>query len=155
MFAKIKENPVAVCNVVCAVLMLLLVVLQFLPFWHYTANDAEAAASIQAYIWFPDDHKALESYLAEQIDGYSINSIVLMPILHLLLGVTGLVLCLKMCSHPLVALFPTTVGGVGLWGFLSQAALRMGSMWWLQLLICLMLTGMGVYALIVGLKKGV
>ena len=76
---------------VSVALMGLLLLLHFMPFWSYEG----ISTSIQTYIWFPSDHAQLETYLASQVGGeFSINSILLMPILVLVMTIAGIILCL-------------------------------------------------------------
>ena len=78
-------------NIITIILMGVLLVLHFLPFWSYDG----ISTSIQSYVWFPTDHAPLESYIAGQVGGdYQINDIVLMPILVLVMTVIGIILCI-------------------------------------------------------------
>ena len=96
------------------------------------------STSIQSYVWFPTDHAALESYIAGQVGGdYSINSIILMPIIVLVTTVAGIILCVAMSDNLLIGLIPLGCGLVGIWGYLSKAAFQLGTNWVLHLVICI------------------
>jgi len=125
-----------ICNIICIVLMGLLLVLHFMPFWSYDGMTT----SIQGYIWFPTDHAPLESYLAGQIGGdYSINSILLMPIMVLLTTVVGIVSSISMSDNLFVGILPLGCGLIGAVGYLSKAAFHLGTNWGLHLAVCVAL----------------
>ena len=123
-----------ICNIIGIVLMGALLVLHFRPFWNYDG----ISTSIQSYVWFPSDHAALESYIAGQVGGeYSINSIVLMPVIVLVATVVGIVLNISMSDNPLVSLVPIGCGIVGIWGYLTKPAFQLGTNWMLHLVVCI------------------
>lgn len=125
-----------ICNIIGIILMGALLVLHFMPFWSYDGM----ATSIQSYVWFPTDHAALESYISGQIGGsYSINSIVLMPVIVLVTIVIGIIMCIIMSDNLLVGLLPLGCGLVGIWGYLSKAAFQLGTNWSLHLIICIIM----------------
>lgn len=141
----------SVLNVVCAVLMLILLVLQFLPFWSY--GDPSVSVSIQEYIWFPGDHTGLDKELTALVSAdYSINDVLLMPILTLVLGAVGIVMCLFKSSNSRISLLPTACGLVGAFGYLTGAAFQVGSGWALHLVVCLLLVCAGLACLLSGRK---
>ena len=120
-------------NFVSVLLMGILLVLQFMPFW---SGDG-ATAAIQGYVWFPSGHP-IEPYLMGQLgESFAVNSIVLMPILVLVLGVAGIVLCIWKSDVSFMALIPLACGLVGIWGYLSQPAFQLGANWVLHLFVCI------------------
>lgn len=124
-----------ICNITCIILMAVILILQFMPFWSYDGMST----SIQAYIWYPSDHAPLETYLAGEIDGYTINNILIMPILVLVTSVAGIVLCLIKSGEPWSGLLPLVCGIAGLWGYLFKPAYRLGGNWVLHLIVCIAL----------------
>lgn len=105
-----------------------------MPFWSYEG----LSTSIQTYIWFPSDHAQLETYLASQVGGeFSINSILLMPILVLVMTVAGIVLCIWRWDIPYMSIIPLVCGMVGVWGYLTKPAFQLGSNWVLHLVVCI------------------
>lgn len=121
-------------NIISIVLMGALLVLHFMPFWSYDGMST----SIQSYVWFPTDHAALETYIAGQVGGeYSINSIILMPIIVLVTTVAGMILNIMFNDNLFVSLVPLGCGLVGVWGYLSKAAFRLGGNWSLHLIVCI------------------
>ncbi|MGN0762601.1 MAG: hypothetical protein ACI4MK_04395 [Aristaeellaceae bacterium] len=141
-----------VMNIACAVLALVLLVMQFTPFW-YMGEETEPV-SIGGYIWFPSDHGEVTSYLQEQVSSdFKINDVIGMPILVLLLSVATIVVCIWKMNNPLAGLLPIACGLSGVWGFLAKAAFRLGSTWGFQFTLCIGLIALGAAALVVGLKK--
>lgn len=143
-----------IMNIACAVLALVLLVMQFMPFW-YMGEETEPV-SIGGYVWFPSDHGEVTSYLQEQVNSdFKINDVIAMPILVLLLGAASMVVCIWQMNNPLVSILPIACGLSGVWGFLAKAAFRLGSTWGFQLALCIGLIALGAAALVVGLKKEV
>lgn len=144
------SNLTPILNVICAVLMLVLLVLlvlQFMPFGTY--GDPATPVSIQGYIWFPGDHTGLDKALKESVSAdYSINDVLLMPILTLVLGAVGIVLCLIQSDNPFVSLLPAACGLAGTWGYLTGAAFHVGSGWVFHLILCIALLALGLISLI-------
>lgn len=141
-----------VMNIACAVLALVLLVMQFTPFW-YMGEETEPV-SIGGYVWFPSDHGEVTSYLQEQVSSdFKINDVIAMPILVLLLGAATIVVCIWQMNNPLVGLLPIACGLSGVWGFLAKAAFRLGSTWGFQFALCIGLIALGAVALVMGLKK--
>ena len=138
---KYFENRLSACNVIAAILMVVLLILQFTPFWQYGENQT---ASVQGYIWFPSDHQELETYFLDTTGiSYDVNAVLMPPILMLIVGVIGVVLCLSRSDAAWTAVCPIACGGLTLWGFLTNAVLRLGCTWLLQLLIGSMLLLIG------------
>jgi len=153
MKAKCKTT-VTVMNCVCAMLMIALIVLQFVPFWTYGEQD-DQTASVASYVWFPDRYKELDKHFQTAVgDTYTINQIVLMPVLTLFLGAVGSVLCIVWRKSAMTGLLPACCGAVGMWGYLSKAVFRLGAGWQLHLAVCIALVLAGACVLISGLAEG-
>ncbi len=56
MLEQIRNNKREAIQILCAVLMTILLVLQSMPFWQYGES-----CSIGSCVWFPGDCKALEA----------------------------------------------------------------------------------------------
>ena len=57
------NNYKQTCNIVCAILTLVLIVLMFIPFWVFA--EQEVNASISDYLWFPTDEAELEGMMKD------------------------------------------------------------------------------------------
>lgn len=150
--SKKSSVNTSVLSILCAALMLILLVLQFMPFWQY--GDPATTVSIQGYIWFPGDHTGLDKALQESVSAdYSINDVLLMPILTLVLGAAGIVMCLIKSSNPFMSLLPVACGLVGVWGYLSSPAFHLGANWVLHLIICILILCVGLVSFFTGRKS--
>lgn len=146
------SNLTPTLNVICAILMLVLLVMQFMPFWTY--GDPATSVSIQGYIWFPGNHTGLDQALKESVSAdYSINDVLLMPILTLVLGAAGIVLCLLKSANPFVSLLPAACGLAGTWGYLTGTAFHVGSGWVFHLILCIVLLALGLISLLSSRQK--
>ena len=144
--AKINCGKTTVFNYVNAALMLVLLILQFVPFWTY--GEAGETASISQYIWFPTDYSEVEQYIAASLGtDFSINQILGMAILMLVLSAAGFALCLAKPGQPLVSLLPTACGLTGVIGYLTSPAMQLGTGWVLHLLVCAGMLAMGLAVL--------
>ncbi len=123
---------------ISAVLMILLLLMQFTPFWQ--VGDGAASVSIQGYVWFPGNHLDLTKELQTQLNdpSFEVGRIVLMPVLELVLCCVGAVFCFAKSNNPLVMLFPAAAGIAGIWGYL-EPAFRSGHLWPLHLALSVLL----------------
>ncbi len=151
MLEKIKSNKAAMCMLISAVLMVILLVLQFTPFWHH--GEAGESCSISSYVWFPGDQKALETWLGSQAADHDLNSFVGMPILILALSAAGAVICLIKPDKGATPLLSTACGLAGMIGYLTTPALKLGTGWAWHLLICIALLALGVYGVVQWVKE--
>ena len=132
-----KKNNVSyakIFNYVCVVLMLLLLVTQFLPFWTCPGCE-DGVASVSDYVWFPDHHKDITNDIMKEIYGkkFEVSEVVLTPILILVSCVLGIIFCIKNASNPLTAIIPLIGGATGVVGYLTTPGLQAGQNWILHL----------------------
>ena len=125
MASRTNNGLARICNYICVVLMLVILVFQFLPFWHYSTEEESFATSIQTYIWFPGECRDLDDYLAEQTGNEDIEAgqILGMPILVLVRG------------------------------FLSTPAFQLGSNWVVSLVLCIAVLLVSLVSLLTLAKK--
>lgn len=143
-------NRTSGLNYACAVVMLLLVVLLFVPFW----NTGEETVSINSYVWMPSEQKGLESYFADALgEKPDINEVVTAPVFLLLLGVLGAPLCIIMGQSTFGSLLGIPFGIVGIWGYATCPVLQLGALWELHLALCIAALALSLGALISGLRK--
>ena len=142
-------------NILCAILMVILLAMQFMPYWHM--EEKEKSVSIQGFTWFPTDNQDLESFIREETGeaDFGVTRIIGMPILELFLCAIGAVLCCCKSSNPLMLIFPTAAGLFGLWGYLTKPAFRLGGSWAFHLILCIILLILGAAGLVYGLKDRV
>ena len=138
----IDRDPKTI-NLICIGLMLLMLILQFVPFWHYDGT----ASSINGYVWFPTDHADTEAWLQSQIgDWFTIQHLFAQPVLQLLLAVIGIIVCLAGADSKWPLLIPAACGVVGVWGYLSESALQLGSGWIFHLIVSIAMISVSILA---------
>lgn len=122
------NNYKQTCNIICAVLTLVLIVLMFMPFW--VIPEQEIDASIADYLWFPTDHEALEDAikdwngLSKKADYVELkNDIVLGLFFSFVLGAVGVVIGGVIKRKTIVAPLFGAVAGVWMTAlYVSQVA---------------------------------
>jgi len=135
-----KKQTVKICNILCAVLMLALILCHLMPFW--TLNGE--SLSLQEFIWFCTEHADISSYLGSVDPQFSMNSFIVAPVLIFVSAVLGAVFYVTKPNRIWTAVFPITCGIVGTIAYLIDPALQSGANWWLHLLICIGLLAAGV-----------
>ena len=145
---KFSENRTMICNLICTVLMVILLVLQFMPFWSY----GDQSNSIQGYIWFPTECDELEDYFVENVGSdYSVNDVVVMPITTLFATVGTVVLFVFFKERIFTAIVPAICGVVGIYGYLSKPIYQLGAGWGFHVVLCVAITVAAVLAMVNGL----
>lgn len=144
-------------NYIAALLLLVLVVLMFMPFWTFTRGEATMQVSMNAYVWFPNDNTALQTALRNAIEStgkINVTHTVLQPAFMLIFGVIGAGFCLAKPSSKVAAFFPALVGALGIWCFASISIYRvLNNLWIPMLIICCLALALGVYGMIFNPKK--
>ena len=149
MSKEVSFKRTRVGAIVCAVLMLAVLVLQFTPFWHVGEGEEQQDVSIGAYVWFPSDHKEVDTYMKEQVSSdYTISGVVGIHSLVLVLSAVGLVLCLIKPTMPVTPVVVIGSSLSGLVGCLGMKAFQLGATWlWLLILFiaALVMGGLTLY----------
>jgi len=123
------------CATLCALLMLLLLICQFLPFW----NTGMDTVSISSYIWFPSDNAAVTELLRPHTYAtFPINDIVTPCVLMLLLSVGTMVFWLFSRENVLLPVCSLLGSIAGIWVCAAKATFRLGNLWWLILIISIL-----------------
>lgn len=140
--------------IVCAVLMLAVLVLQFTPYWHIGEGEEQQNVSIGAYVWFPTDHKEVDTYMKEQVSSdFNISGVVGVHSLVLVLSVAGLVLCLVKPAMPVSPVLVMGSSVSGLVGCLGMKAFQLGSTWAVLLILFIAALVMGGLTLYWRMKR--
>lgn len=145
---KKLKNPVKTVNWICALLMAILLILQFTPFWNV---DGEGI-SLLGYWGFPDDHSNLTSWLDDTLGGFNINEIVFWILFVVILCVAGLIVCMKNSDKHMALLLPAGVGLLGILFCICEPSFRLGQMWVLHLILYLALLALSVVSLVAHVK---
>lgn len=124
----------------CALLIVLSLALQFVPFWHHEAGSA----SINAYVWLPSHNAETTALLKAALgEDFTVGQMVAWPAAQLVCGLVGLVLCLFCQESAFAPVMALVTGVVGSIGYLATPALQLGACWGLHLAVGVLLAGMG------------
>ena len=150
MKAKRNLDSVALIQWICVLIMLVMVGLLCVPYWHYDGQ----ATSINGYVWFPSSKTALNLYFeAEPGKTVFINDEITTPILLSFLGIVGLVLKIMFKDTPLASLVAVLFGAAGIYGYLTSDVLKLGTMWGTHLAVCIAALILGLVGVIWFLVK--
>lgn len=140
-------NHVRTCNIISAILLMALLVCQLMPFWRTGTHEV----SIQGYTWFPENHKEILEYLkAEANPETTVNSVVSMPIIVLISGFFGMILCAFKSENAWCASLAGICGIAGVIGYLTVPAFQVGNLWGLHLLLCVAVLAMAAATFVCG-----
>lgn len=147
---KTMEGRTKVFNYVCAALTLILLVLQFTPFWNYNGQSA----SINGYVWMNPQDTEIASWFTSQLGtSVNVNSVVISSVLVLLLGAAGAVLCVMKSHINLMALLPAAASLCGIYAFALKPVFRLGSTWIIQLILCIAILAISILTIVSSFKK--
>ena len=137
-------------NAFCALLLAILVVLQFVPFWELNGEQV----SISGYVWLPTEHTELTSYFADKISPeFKVDSLVLSSLLQLVVPVAGIVLFLYDRESIFVPCCTAAAGAGGVWSFLCKPAFRFGMNWPMHFAFTILLFAVAMIPLVVRLTS--
>lgn len=135
---SLVKNRISVCNYVCVILLLALVCVQlFVPFFTYTYKEEVQEVSLGDYIWFPNkaEHRALTNHFthkdmfgAKEVieefgEKYKIDEIAFPHLYMLLLAGFGIVFCLLKNRSFVPSIFGLAAGVIAISNFTSNRGL--------------------------------
>lgn len=139
-----SNNTLKVTNIICVVLLVILFICQFTPFWNLEGQSI----SIGSYIWFPTDHTDLTVYFEQQISSdYTIESMVLSSVLQLVLPVLTLFLFFRNPESKHTGILSICAGIAGICIYLLKPAYRLG-LWKVPFGICCLLLVTGILSVL-------
>lgn len=176
MFTYSDKKNLLLC-LAAALLAVVLLVLQFLPFWYYNTEtkkvyeditvaktelaaaeaavedkeDAEVkAVSIQGYVWNCNNHKQLTKIFQKENKEFKMNDFVGLPVLILFAAALTVFFALKNRDNPLPSGLCALVAGVAALLFLlTEKLLKLGLMSTLpQMIVAALLVVLGAYMLV-------
>ena len=146
------KSRIRMLNYICAGLTMILIALQFLPFWGcYQCNTCGEGKiiSINEYVWFANDHKSgLTSVLQDYyIPDFRAIDVVGTSVLVQLASLVAVAMCIIYSKRLIGSAFALVAGMSCVIGYLTQPAYQMGQMWQLHLVIGVLtlLTALGIY----------
>ncbi|MBQ3222380.1 MAG: hypothetical protein IJB41_02070 [Clostridia bacterium] len=136
-------------SVLCAAALLVMLVLQFVPYWNFATEAGDASCSINGYVWFPRQHEDLTAYLQSQLGAdFTVDRVYAIPAIQLITGALGIAFALLKPALPVGEICACACGVAGLWGYLTNPALRLGGGWALHLLVSALVLVAGVLSII-------
>ena len=138
-------------GIAVSVLMLVLVVLQFLPYWSYQGESA----SIAGYVWRPHKYSTFtdlfKSYFGKK---FRITLMFGLPMaLTLAANLVGSVLCILKASKPAAFLVPAVSGILGIYGLLTQQPYRLGGLWLPSLILYALVLVLGIVGIVLAARR--
>ena len=135
-----KNNMIQICNWATAALLLVMVVMQFLPFW--------GDVSIQSFIWLPEENKELMKTVTAQIPDFDMNDIALLPFIIMVGGAFGVYKCIFDSKNVWSGLLPLICGVCGLIAYLGHPVYAMGEGMIMNLVLAVLVTAASAYPVI-------
>ena len=129
-----------VLNYLGIALMLGLFALCFVPYW--------GQVSMQAYTWFPTDHKDLTKFFGTQLEDYWINGYItdlLVVFLGAQIGAVAVFLTRRNLIAPVVTI---AYGALSALAFLTNGILTLGDSTTKHLIVSIAIAGVGVLQLV-------
>ena len=144
-----KTNIVKYLSFALAVVILALLVMQFLPFW----TTEKETVSINDYLWMPNEHKSVTKLFKAELDDKKFDpiKIVLWPVLTLVLGVAGIILCFIKKDTLLPYLMTILCGLTGTLTYLTNPVYQWGANWIVHLIVAIVVLVAGVAGLVLKL----
>ena len=144
-----KTNIVKYLSFALAIVILALLVMQFLPFW----TTEKETVSINDYLWLPNEHKSVTKLFKAELDDKKFDpiKIVLWPVLTLVLGVAGIILCFIKKDTLLPYLMTILCGLAGMLTYLTNPVYQWGANWIVHLIVAIVVLVAGVAGLVLKL----
>ena len=144
-----KTNIVKYLSFALAIVILALLVMQFLPFW----TTEKETVSINDYLWMPNEHKSVTKLFKAELDDKKFDpiKIVLWPVLTLVLGVAGIILCFIKKDTLLPHLMTILCGLAGMLTYLTNPVYQWGANWIVHLIVAIVVLVAGVAGLVLKL----
>ena len=144
-----KTNIVKYLSFALAVVILALLVMQFLPFW----TTEKETVSINDYLWLPNEHKSVTKLFKAELDDKKFDpiKIVLWPVLTLVLGFAGIILCFIKKDTLLPYLMTILCGLTGTLTYLTNPVYQWGANWIVHLIVAIVVLVAGVAGLVLKL----
>ena len=144
-----KTNIVKYLSFALAIVILALLVMQFLPFW----TTEKETVSINDYLWMPNEHKSVTKLFKAELDDKKFDpiKIVLWPVLTLVLGVAGIILCFIKKDTLLPYLMTILCGLTGTLTYLTNPVYQWGANWIVHLIVAIVVLVAGVAGLVLKL----
>ena len=146
---NIKEKQIKACNLLCVLLLAVMLVTQFTPFWELDGQTT----SISSYVWLPSDHADLTAHFEQSVGSdYTINTMVLPSVFQLILPVLGIILFFNNREGIFTSIISMCAGAAGIWTYLCKPAFRLGA-WQVPFAVSIILLAASIIAIIMYSKQ--
>ncbi|MBE5818891.1 MAG: hypothetical protein E7312_07540 [Clostridiales bacterium] len=146
-----KTEKNALLRTLCIVLLAVLLILQFLPYWHID----DESASIHTLVWLPNNYQGiLTNFKTLAGPSFKMDSWVWIPIILLLTEVLGIFFLISRPESFYGYVLAVACGVVGSIAYIADIVLHSGSIWYIHFAICVLITVMAI-TLSIRLIKGV
>lgn len=161
-----SKSMIRIANIIVSVLMLALIVMLFMPYWH----TGTQSVSINGYTWMPDNYPELQEYFVEdaidkgllEVDDPNdyvvedeakllINGIVTAPVMILVLGVLTVVMCCIKSKSVFASVVALVTGGIGGYRFATNAQLAYGSLHTVMLVLLIAAAVVGLAGVVIAI----
>jgi len=115
------KNRVSICNLVCVLLMLAIVVAQLLiPCWTVEQKGVVEEVSLGEYVWFVNDYKTLTNTFKDTYGKDFKADVIAFPHLFMILVFAfGAIFCIKDHNKKFPSLFCTAFGFMNIYYYLT------------------------------------
>ena len=140
-----KNSVIKILGILCALVMLAVVVLQFLPAWEMD----EQSMSVAEYVWFPYDHSDFTKYFRTELDDSLISAgdVAGGHAILLVLGVVGAAFCVTKSNK--LSFVPGAVMGLyGLYEYFMQPLYVLTPLGMPLLILCGVITAVSAAGLV-------
>lgn len=149
------KNPKNICTIILGLFIIASLVVQFIPYWTFEQFDEiesqfkEKTASIADYVWSPRENDGALDLFNEGNTGKEIeaNTVALPMAGQFALGLLAIAFIITKFKKWFSGLFAFLSGGLGLFGYLTVAPLKLNASIWIAGIIT------SVLVLIAGLVK--
>ena len=132
-------------------LMLVIIVLQFFPFWNVDGKSI----SVAAYMWWPEKNAELTTFMRTELANpqFDVRNILNAAFFQLASAGFGIYWYLTKKNNPAIVVVPIVCAVFGITAYLFNPAYRYGGNWVIQLVINVVLLVLSVIKLVKILKN--
>lgn len=140
-----------IINIILAVLMLVMLILQFIPFWSMGSQEI----SIGEYAWLPTEHEDFTTYFQQAIGNSNFHAgyVAYINVIVLLACTMGIIFCFKNADDVWPSIFPAACGIAVIYGHFARPVFHMGAMWKFHLVLAIGMIALTGLSLIFWIKK--
>lgn len=133
------------CSYVCAILTVILLILQFVPFWSFEGDTL----SISGYVWLDSSNPQFAQYVLHNTGAEAnVNPVIFMSVFIILFGILGAAAGFWKPKNGYVTLVADIAALAGIVFFIADPMLRLSFMWIIQFIVCIAILVFSVLAIV-------